>query len=138
MGLQNSRISCSLDFCLNNYVTRSMKRGIKPFTLPETNIAHENPPSFLVNPIKMVDFPWAMLVSGRVMQHFQSSKIENGFFSQISSSKVSTLVQKACCMNVPPFICLPKKKLGKQKNTCFPTPFWVDIRNPPHFRYSKP
>ena len=26
-------------------------------TLPETNIAHENP-IFLVNTIKMVDFPW--------------------------------------------------------------------------------
>ena len=25
------------------------------FTLPETNIAHENPPSFLVNTIKMVE-----------------------------------------------------------------------------------
>ena len=27
-------------------------------TLPETNIAHENSPSFVVNTIKMVGFPW--------------------------------------------------------------------------------
>ena len=26
--------------------------------LPETNIAHEDSPSFLVNTIKMVGFPW--------------------------------------------------------------------------------
>ena len=52
----------------------------KILPLPETNcLPVVNPPSFLVNTIKMVDFPWHMLVSGRVWE--QPIGIENCLLS---------------------------------------------------------
>ncbi len=52
------------------------------FTLPKTNIAHENPPFWWYLPGKM-GFSWAMLVSGRV-------KLKNSLIADSSSIYIIT------------------------------------------------